>query len=114
MKRKNNDDDDDVYLQVIIKFLKGYSDMMPAASQEKVLNRLNLLGFYSWFIPPVVIIIGILPLIATTYPLQSTELGIAHLIGFAAACFTFGMIIHHCLSTLINELNVYIKSVKRK
>jgi hypothetical protein len=103
-----------MYLHVIIQFLKGYSRMMASVSREKVLQRLEILGFYSWFIAPCVVIFSLLPLIGTAYPLHSTRLSMVSLIGNSISCFVYGLICCNCLSIFIKELDVYIHSVEVK
>lgn len=102
-----------VYLQVIIISLKCYSETMPSEiNRERVSQRLDLLGFYSWFIIPTATIFGILPLISIGYPSQSEKLCMACLIGSSIINFVVGAIFCKCLSFLIKELNVYIESIE--
>lgn len=101
-----------LYLHVIIKFLKGYSRVMPHSTWKRVSNRLNLLGFYSWFITPTVLIVDLLPLISIAYPSHSKELGMAHLIGFSISTLFYDVIFCSCLSFLIKELKLYIDSIE--
>jgi len=103
-----------LYLHVIIQFLQGYKKMMDSASRERVSRRLDLTKFYSWFILPSVLIVSLMPLIATAHPSQAKRLGMAYLIGSGIMCFYYGLITCNCLGFLITELQVHISSMDDK
>jgi hypothetical protein len=103
-----------LYLHVIIQFLKGYSRMMSKESRERVSQKLNSLGFYSWFLPPFTLVFAIMPLISTAYPSQSKQLGMTYLIGFAIIAIVYAQITINCMSFLLKELNVYINNLQDK
>jgi hypothetical protein len=98
------------YLHVILQFLKGYSRMMTSDSKERVHERFEAFGIYSWFILPFTVIVGLLHFIAIAYPAQSQQLCMAHLIGMGAISIVYGTIAFSCLSLLLKELNMYIKN----
>lgn len=100
-----------IYLHVILAFLEGFASMMDPESSERVSKRFNLLGFYSWFILPVVFAFSIMPLVSTAYPSHSRQLGGAHLIGFGFSTLVYDLIFCSSLSYLTKELNAYINSI---
>jgi hypothetical protein len=65
--------------------------MMTQASRERVNQRFESLGFYSWFILPAMLLIGLLHLIAIAYPSRAKELCMAHLIGTAVLGLGLGL-----------------------
>jgi hypothetical protein len=100
-----------IYLNVVMKFLEGFTRMMDHESYQRVSKRFKFLKFYSWLILPVVLVFSILPVIATAYPSQSKALGMAHLIGFGISTIVNDLIFCSSLSILIKELNAYIDGI---
>lgn len=101
-----------IYLNLLINFLKGYSLLLMSERKERILRRLNVLGFYSWFVLPFALMFSILPVIADGFPSQANEICMACLIGLAVVAFLYGFILSNCLSCLIRELQGYVDSIE--
>jgi hypothetical protein len=102
------------YLQVIIKFLEGYSRMMSTESRERVHERLLQVGFYSWFTLLSCVISGLMPLIAIAYPSHSTQLCMTQLILVGISAILYGLIFCNCLSFLLRELGIYLNKTEKQ
>mmetsp|Transcript_8189 Transcript_8189/g.8190 ORF Transcript_8189/g.8190 Transcript_8189/m.8190 type:complete len:390 (+) Transcript_8189:642-1811(+) len=102
-----------MYLNLIIEFLERYPHtMMSTPAKIRISKQFRLLGFYSHFIPPGILIIGIFPLISVAYPDKSRELGMTYLIGIGVLAYAYGSILMGCLSFLLKELRMYIDDIE--
>jgi hypothetical protein len=95
-----------LYLQVIIQFLQGYSRMMSRESREKVSQRFIRLSHISWFVLPASLIFCIVLFISIAYPSQSKILVMTHFILCSITLFSFGILLCNSLYFLLQELKL--------